>query len=142
MSNKSIAQKIAKWIDTEVLPALLKHGTYTMPKNKLGIKESIESTDSDECEDSIELVKYSPKLYEYSEESYESRKRELEYKMSEEYKLELQRQLEYKSEYKLELQRQIRLKELDAKKAIALKNNDVKLQREKNIQIAMEKNLI
>jgi prophage antirepressor-like protein len=59
------------------------------------------------------------------------------YRQSEELrKLELQYRLS--ENFKLELERDIRIKELDSETAVAVKNIEVELQREKNKQIAME----
>lgn len=42
-SKKKFAQKIKRWIDNEVIPSLIKYGTYTMKSKKLKIEELYDS---------------------------------------------------------------------------------------------------
>ena len=64
------------------------------------------------------------------------RELELQYRLSENYKLELQTDARITE---LESKRDVRIKELDLETQTIVKNLDIKLQREKNKQIAMEK---
>ena len=65
-------------------------------------------------------------------QSDELRKLDLEYRLSENYKLELQRDIKIK-------EMDTKIKEIDSETQVALRNMEIELQRERNKQIAMEK---
>lgn len=235
-SKKILARKIKKWIDNEVLPSLVKTGTYTMQPKQLLIKSFYDNNsillfdnkavlyiayigkhkgehlfkfgftrniytreckqhrktfkefqivfigESDNCEEIERLFKKDIKARKLHRNGDFNGKTQTELftvtnKLTHEYFINFMKQLiienqlpaikdantqisnlsnvvdtykqfeqikkleyEFKmsDNYKLEVEKEIKIKELDSETAIALKNIEVELQREKNKQIAME----
>lgn len=87
-SKKEIAKKIKKWIDNEVILSLLKYGTYTMSPKHVELNYFHDNNTISQFNEN--KIKTLEKVDDSNNQSDRLMKLELQYKMSDNYKLKLE----------------------------------------------------